>query len=110
MRIAIPVAESLLARHFGHAGEFQVFETDEESILAQESIQPPPHAPGVLPAFLKEHAVDTVIAGGMGRRAIGLFTEQGINVVVGAEPLAPAEVVRKFLAGELEFGVNVCDH
>jgi len=51
-----------------------------------------------------------VIAGGMGRRAQDLFARSGIEVIVGAPAAPPEELVRAYLAGELEAGENVCDH
>jgi ATP-binding protein involved in chromosome partitioning len=46
-----------------------------------------------------------IIAGGMGQRALRLFAEQGIQVVVGAAAETPERLVSDYLAGE-----NACDH
>jgi len=73
-------------------------------------VTPPPHEPGVLPKWLAEQGVTTIIAGGMGQRAQGLFTQAGVSVSVGAPNLAPGELVKKYLAGTLVTGDNVCDH
>ena len=51
-----------------------------------------------------------IIAGGMGRRANDLFTEQGIEVVVGAPSETPERLVGDYLAGTLQLGGNTCDH
>jgi ATP-binding protein involved in chromosome partitioning len=42
-----------------------------------------------------------IIAGGMGQRAQGLFTEHGIKVLVGAPAVTPEKLVADFLAGTL---------
>jgi len=110
MRYAIPTADGLLSAHFGHADQFTFVDVKDGAIQDIQTVKPPPHAPGVLPAWCKEHGVDIVIAGGMGSRAQSLFAEQGIQTIVGA-PSEPAdELVRKHLAGALATGTNVCDH
>ena len=55
-------------------------------------------------------AVNVIIAGGMGQRAIDLFNERGINVFVGAPAISPEEVVKGFLNESLSFSANYCDH
>ncbi len=112
MRIAIPLVDGKLSAHFGHCEKFAVLGVDAASktIESQELLTPPPHEPGVLPAWLAEQGVSVIIAGGMGQRAQGLFTQQNIEVVVGA-PTDEAEVlVSDYLAGTLQVGDNVCDH
>ena len=71
---------------------------------------PPPHEPGVLPRWLGEMGVNLIIAGGMGQRALGMFTEQGIRVITGAPNQEPVALVQGYLAGNLITGPNVCDH
>jgi predicted Fe-Mo cluster-binding NifX family protein len=110
MRYAIPTSQGTLAMHFGHADEFTFVDVSDGRVAGVRSETPPPHEPGVLPAWLKKNAVDVVIAGGMGRRAQDLFAEQGIRTVIGAPGEAPEELVRNHLAGTLEVGENVCDH
>ena len=110
MRYGMPTAEGKLAMHFGHADAFTFVDVADGRITNVLQAMPPAHAPGVLPAWLKENGVDIIIAGGMGSRAQNLFTQNGIQVVVGA-PSADAEtLVQQHLAGTLRAGDNVCDH
>jgi predicted Fe-Mo cluster-binding NifX family protein len=51
-----------------------------------------------------------VIAGGMGKRAVDLFAAQKIQVVLGAPPDTPENIVAAHLAGTLKTGENICDH
>ena len=60
-------------------------------------ITPPPHEPGLLPRWLAEKGANIIIAGGMGKRAQDLFTEQGIKVVTGAPVAAPDQLVTQYL-------------
>jgi len=112
MKIAIPLADGKLTAHFGHCGQFAVVDVDTESktIQRQVVLDPPAHEPGVLPAWLAEQGVRLVIAGGMGQRAQMLFTDRGIEVIVGAPVDTPEALVSDYLAGTLQVGDNVCDH
>lgn len=112
MKIAIPTAKGTLSAHFGHCEQFAILEVDSASktILNAQYLTPPAHEPGVLPRWLHEQGANVIIAGGMGRRAQGLFAGQGILVVVGAPAEPPERLVAKYLAGVLEVGQNICDH
>ncbi len=112
MRIAIPTSDGKLCLHFGHCQQFTVVDVDPDTKAAvrTEKLTPPPHEPGVLPAWLKEQGVSVVIAGGMGARAQQLFAASGIRVVTGAPAASPTEIVAKFLNDTLTSGPNPCDH
>lgn len=112
MKVAIPLTGGRLSLHFGHCEQFAIVQIDRESkeIRGQELVTPPAHEPGLLPRWLADQQVNVVIAGGMGQRAQGLFTQQGIDVLTGAPEETPERLARDFLAGTLEVGDNVCDH
>jgi len=112
MRIAIPVVNGRLARHFGHCEEFMIFDVDPDvqSVGDATCLQAPPHQPGLLPEWLRSQGVDVVIAGGMGRRAQLLFAESGVEIAVGAMAEDPRAIVEEFLSGALSTGDNPCDH
>lgn len=111
MRIAIPLADGKLAMHFGHCQHFALVDVDASlKIVSRVDIEAPPHQPGLLPPWLAEKGVTTIIAGGMGQRAHGLFAERGMQVVVGAPPETPEKLVIAYLGGTLIAGENVCDH
>ncbi len=112
MKIAIPTAEGKLCMHFGHCETFALIDidADKNSIVSTQSVEPPPHEPGLLPRWLAEKGVNCVIAGGMGARAVTLFEERGIKVVTGAQGGSPEEIVKQFLSNSLTTGANACDH
>ena len=86
MKIAVPTSEGKLAAHFGHCSEFVFVEVDGNgAVVGSQALTPPAHAPGVLPTWLRENGADLVIAGGMGRRAQGLFADAGIQVIAHLE-------------------------
>ena len=110
MKFAIPLAGGKLTAHFGHSQEFAIVEVNENRITNTEVLIPPPHEPGVLPRWLNELGATVIIAGGMGQRAIQLFQERNIEVVLGAPSLEPETLVYQYLNNTLETGENVCDH
>ena len=110
MKFAIPMAEGKLTAHFGHCQEFALIEVEKDEIKNKEVLIPPPHEPGVLPKWLGELGANVIIAGGMGQRAISLFNENNIKVVVGAPSLEPESLVNSYMNGSLVTGGNVCDH
>ncbi len=112
MKIAIPITGDTLSLHFGHCEQFAIFDVDNDSkqIRNQELVTPPAHEPGVLPQWLAGLNVRLIIAGGMGQRAQQLFTQNNIEVAVGAPESEPQELVLQYLAGRLQCGQNICDH
>jgi predicted Fe-Mo cluster-binding NifX family protein len=110
MKFAIPLAQGVLCAHFGHSEKFAIIDTEDGKIKDKELHTPPPHEPGVLPRWLGELGVKVVIAGGMGRRALDLFEQKGIQVAVGAPSVQPETLVEQYLKGILITGQNICDH
>lgn len=108
MRFAVPLANGKLTAHFGHCQEFALIDVEDKSITKNERLVPPPHEPGVLPKWLHDLGANVVIAGGMGHRAIDLFTQAGIKVITGAPVDAPEALVLNFLNNSLSTGDNLC--
>jgi ATP-binding protein involved in chromosome partitioning len=112
MKIAIPLTGGRLSAHFGHCEQFALVEADliSKQILAQALVTPPPHEPGLLPRWLHQQGVQVVIAGGMGRRALELFAQNGIAVHAGAPGDTPENLARSFVTGGLGGGTPTCGH
>lgn len=110
MRFAIPLAEGVLCNHFGHCEQFAIVTVDGDKIVHKDLMNPPRHEPGVLPRWLHGLGVDVIIAGGMGRRALDLFAQNGIQVITGASNLTPEMLVEQFLTQSLQTSANICDH
>lgn len=112
MKIAIPMVNGQLSMHFGHCEKFALVEVDDASRKATETtlLTPPPHEPGVLPRWLHEQGANLIIAGGMGQRAVQLFAQNNIQVIVGAPVDTPENLVASYLNGTLVAGTNACDH
>lgn len=112
MKIAIPLANGALCMHFGHCEQFALVDVDMDAkkVLGRKDVTPPPHEPGVLPAWLSEQGVGMILAGGMGQRAQNLFTAQNIEVMVGLPSETPETLIADLFVGTLMPGANVCDH
>ncbi|MEA2031605.1 MAG: NifB/NifX family molybdenum-iron cluster-binding protein [candidate division Zixibacteria bacterium] len=111
MKIAIPTIDGVLCPHFGHCQQFAVIDVDSEkkSINDSEMLTPPPHEPGVLPSWLNQMGCSLIIAGGMGRRAIDMFQQNGVQVIIGAPNGKPEDIATSYLNGELSTESNPCD-
>jgi len=112
MKIAIPLANGKLAMHFGHCDRFALIDVDADTkkIIKSDEVTPPPHEPGLIPKWLAEHGVNLIIAGGMGQRALMLFAENNIQVLVGACAEIPEKLIGDYFSGALQLTGNVCDH
>ncbi len=109
-KIAIPVAGGRVSPHFGGAEAFALFTTDpaSEAVAGREDLRPPAHERGVFPAWLREQGVTTVLAGGLGGRAVAMLEGYGIEVVIGVQGSDPAAVVADYLAGRLATSGEAC--
>ena len=109
-KIAVPVAEGVLSSHFGHCEQFLFATVENGKISKMEKLIPPPHEPGVIPAWLAEQGTTVVLVGGMGERAQQILEAKGVAVICGIKPANPVEVVQQYLAKKLTAGENACNH
>ena len=109
-KIAVPVAEGILSSHFGHCEQFLFATVEAGKILGTERLTPPPHEPGVIPAWLAEQGATVVLVGGMGERAQQILEAKGVAVICGIKPADPMEIVNQYLAKQLAAGENACNH
>jgi len=108
MRIAISTDGDSVSAHFGRCPLFTICDIEGNKLAGKEVINNPGHHPGFLPQFLHEKGVDHIIAGGMGQRASMLFSEAGINTIVGISGKVD-DVIEKAVTGTLEAGESLCN-
>ncbi len=106
-KIAVASENGKVTEHFGHCKSFVIFDIENNLIVKTETVANPGHRPGFLPNFLNELGVKVIVSGGMGGGAVEIFTEHGIEIVVGASGDAK-EAVEAFLSGELKSTGAVC--
>lgn len=117
-RFAIAVEEGIegkqiVAEHFGGCTKFNVCELDDNNtVIKSESYVNPlagEHG-GVcqLPGYVQQFNITTIIAGGMGRKAVDNFLRYGIEVIT-APGLSYEDAIDRFKQGLLS-GYEVCAH
>ncbi len=92
MRIAISAddnngLDSVVSPHFGRCPYYVLVDIEDGQVRQVRAVENPYygyHQPGQVPAFIESQGADVMLAGGMGRRAIGLFQQCGIEAVTGA--------------------------
>ena len=109
-KIAFPTNDRVtVEEHFGHCKEFVIFNVTNGEIVNSEFIVPPPHAPGVIPNFLGQFGIHTIITGGMGAMAINIFKSNNIEVILGASGNIK-DNLNVYLEGALESTGSACSH
>jgi predicted Fe-Mo cluster-binding NifX family protein len=108
-RIAIAADGSGVSSHFGHCDRYVIYHIRGREIVRQEYILNPGHEPGKLPRMLASCGITHVLAGGMGMKAVRLFEDQGIGVILGIQGPVD-EVAGCFAQDRIAPGGNMCDH
>ncbi|AIS52640.1 dinitrogenase iron-molybdenum cofactor biosynthesis protein [Thermoanaerobacter kivui] len=108
MRIVVAAESKNVSMHFGHCERFALFDIENGEIKNELFIPNPGHRLGFLPGFLKEQGAECVIAGGMGASAVGLFNQNGINVITGASGFIK-NLVKRYIEGTLISTGSVCE-
>ena len=109
MKIAIPTEGIYISPHFGRCSSFTITEIEGNKVVNKETIDNPGHEPGLIPEFLKNLGINTIIAAGMGSRATDLFNDYGISYVLGVDGKVD-DIIESFIKGELKGGDSLCDH
>lgn len=116
MRVAVALSvddkiglDSAVSRHFGRCPYYVLVELDGCKVWRVKAVENPYHGRherGQVPGFIKSHRADVMIAGGMGRRAIALFQQYGIEAVTGAAGTV-RDALEQYLGGALQ-GAEPC--
>ena len=64
------------------------------------------HQPGQVPGFIRSQGADVMLTGGMGRRALDLFEQYGVEAVTGASGTV-RHALERYLGGKLR-GAEPC--
>ena len=115
MRIAISAdgdhgLQSIVSPHFGRCPCYVLADVEDGQVEELEVVANPyygQHAPGEVPAFIRSQGVHVMLTGGMGRRAVALFEEFGIEAVTGAYGTVQ-RALEEYLGGQLR-GVTPCE-
>jgi len=100
-----------MSQHFGRCPYYLIVDVEGDEIKKTDSVNNPyynNHVPGMVPQFINEQRANVMIAGGMGPRAIDMFTSLGMEVVTGAIGNV-GNILQAYLRGEIS-GVEPCEH
>ncbi len=100
-----------ISQHFGRCPYYLIVDVEGSDKKKTNIVENPyynNHVPGKVPQFIKEQGAHVMIAGGMGPRAIDMFSNFGIEVVTGAVGNT-GNVLQAYLRGEIS-GVEPCKH
>lgn len=114
MRVAVSAdnnngLDSVVSPHFGRCPYYVLVDLDGREVSQVNAVENPAygqHQPGQVPGFIKSHGADVMLAGGMGRRAIGFFQQYGIQAVTGATGTV-RHALEQYLGGTLQ-GAEPC--
>ena len=111
MKIAVPYENGQVFQHFGHSGQFKIYDVEDgriaaERIAAERIAVPAGSGHGALAGFLSGLEVDTLICGGIGAGAQEALAQAGIRLYGGVTGGAD-EAVRALLAGTLDYSAEV---
>lgn len=109
-KFAIPFSKNQLSKHFGKAEYFVFIDTENKSVITSKQIKTPDHEHGQLPKWISDQGATHIITGGIGHKAMARLQELNIELIYGVETEKPEILVQKFLGGNLQSGLNLCDH
>ena len=66
MKIAVTYEKGQVFQHFGHCGEFKLYEVENGKIISSQVVSATGSGHGALAGFLKGLGADTLICGGIG--------------------------------------------
>jgi len=92
-----------MSQHFGRCPYYLIVDVEGDEIKKTDSIDNPyynNHVPGMVPQFINEQRANVMIAGGMGPRAIDMFSNLGMEVVTGAIGNV-GNILQAYLRGEI---------
>ncbi len=114
MRIAVSVDDerglsSIVSPHFGRCPYYVLVDFEGQEVQQVTAVPNPyydQHQRGKVPGFIHSQQADVMITGGMGRRALALFEQYGIEAVTGAYGTVQ-RALEAYLAGEWR-GADAC--
>jgi predicted Fe-Mo cluster-binding NifX family protein len=114
MRVAVSAddsrgLDSVVSPHFGRCPYYVLVDLEGREVAGVSAVENPyyrQHQPGQVPAFIDSQGAQVMLAGGMGRRAIALFQQYGIEAVTGAAGTV-RRALEQYLGGALQ-GATPC--
>lgn len=107
--VAVACDNNEVSPHFGRCERYLLARVDGADVQVVKWLENPGHAPGALPALMRQEGVQCVICGGAGPRAVALLAEAGIGLITGISG-EPAAALQALANGTLQAGRTMCEH
>ncbi len=106
MKIGVPVIEkngynAAIGEHFGRVPYFAIVDIEQNNVQFIENTSEHRGGRGLPPELLRNHDVDVMVCKNLGRKAIHLFEQFGVEVYVGATGTVK-DAVEKFANDQLQ--------
>lgn len=110
MKLAITYENGQVFQHFGHTEQFKIYTVENGRIADASIVSTNGNGHGALADFLTDHAVDTLICGGIGSGAKQMLQAAGIEYYGGVSGNAD-RAAEALLAGKLAYNPLIqCNH
>lgn len=110
MKIAVPTRNNEVDNHFGHCESYTIYDINENKEMIGSESLPSPQGCGCksnIASVLQEKGVAIMLAGNMGRGALNILNNHGINVYRGCSG-DTEQLVKSFLAGKISDSGEQC--
>ena len=106
MKVCIPTngnkgLDENVGEHFGRVPTYTIVDIENNEVTVVPNTSHHMGGRGYPPEIMKQHNADVLICCGLGRRAITMFNEFGIDVYVGAKGTV-RDAIRMFREGALK--------
>ena len=106
MKICIPTMgqnglDETVGEHFGRVPTYTIVDTDTDEVKVVENTSDHMGGQGHPPEIMAKEGVNVMVCRGLGRRAIAMFEEFGIDVYIGASGTV-RDAVDTFKQGKLQ--------
>lgn len=90
MKISIPSSGSggvddMVGQHFGQVPNYTIYDTETKEVLVVANTSEHNGGIGLPPEIMSREGVDVMLCGGLGKKAVDMFEQFGIDVFVGAQ-------------------------
>jgi len=95
--------DSVVSPHFGRCPYYVLVDFEGREVKHVSTVANPyydHHQQGQVPGFIRSQGADVMLTGGMGRRALALFEQYGVEAVTGASGTA-RHALEGYLGGKL---------
>ena len=106
MRICIPTLgenglDNLVGEHFGRVPTYTIVDLDTNEVKVISNTSEHMGGRGYPPEIMAKEGVNAMVCQGLGRRAISMFEQMGIDVFIGASGTV-RDVIKAFKQGILQ--------